>query len=244
MGCDWHPYFDYWDGIQWINHPDFPFVPDFGFWWENILDEDINSGVAQTAHCCADSEEAYVKHREYLKSISLDKVFELYGHRNIYGGTDFKTVTGKAYPNFLYRDYYWFGALANVRVDIADPVIPQYDDIPNNVYCPIRNLYKSMGCGAHTPGWCMVSDLLDLESEFISFRKDCYKELYIETEREMGRIKSSNNGIPDSHLIQSIQKNLNQLEIYMVDKTWDKLEWLKKYIKDPHNTRLIFWFDN
>jgi hypothetical protein len=199
MGCDIHEYFETRqpDG-RWLT----TFTPMPNRWWyEDVVDDKIDDGSAQTIFGEPDETKARVLVEEYLKGLDISTpegaqaVIERYSHHPRFS-FEFRYPDGAFDPKWGSapigdRNYEWFGAIADgIRgYNGAFPI----RGVPDDCCREIASEMKRWQGDGHSHSWLMLREIFDEPS---------------------------------------LQKFTHQMN------------WLRSYVPDPDNTRMVFFFDN
>ena len=127
---------------------------------------------------------------------------------------DNEKVKGFSRCPFTVRSYAMFSWLAGVRHARQRPVFSQPRGLPLDVSWELREENESWGPDGHSHSWLALDELLEVD----------YKKTITFTD-------------------YNEEKSMT-LKEYLGQAYFDRLNILEPLADDPHDIRLVFWFDN
>lgn len=151
-----------WDGNKW----ELLFQPilEPNWWWESIVDEQIQNGGAHTITGEVEDDKARIALEKIFKNMPLEKATTEYlYHSQAYRNWSLPTTKTVGYDLSINdRDYDWFAAIAGVRWSFNDNKDGYYGgrNIPEDCHTLIAIEYKCWGRDAHSHSWVMINELM------------------------------------------------------------------------------------
>jgi len=178
MGRDWHPYVEHLVDGSW--EPKWKPVPHPSWWYEDLLEEKIQTDAARILFPKADPKEYPKLLVAYYEGLPWSDVLKEFGDRpgikmlwrEHAKDTYWKTIVAGKPNNQMFwnsknyketlksRNYYWFELF-----DISGynpPLLRTHSGLPEKLSPELTREYsENWEADAHTIGWIMVDDLLD-----------------------------------------------------------------------------------